>query len=165
MAHELVKVWELLNDVEDCLNGGYRKNHPPVEVVASEGDDPLETVAKEVRSCTRCGLCNGRNKAVPGTGASDPVVMVIGEGPGAEEDRLGLPFVGPAGRYLDKWLEAIDLSRDRNCFIANVVKCRPPGNRDPHQSAGQRSWEDGRVHPDGNHGTHLMPHGAGGHLG
>jgi DNA polymerase len=64
-------------------------------------------------------------------GVLDPLVMVIGEGPGAEEDRQGLPFVGRAGQYLDKWLAAIGLSRDRDVYITNIVKCRPPGNRDP----------------------------------
>jgi DNA polymerase len=73
----------------------------------------------------------GRTNGVPGMGVLDPLVMVIGEGPGAQEDRQGLPFVGPAGQYLDKWLAAIGLSRDRDVYIANIVKCRPPGNRDP----------------------------------
>jgi uracil-DNA glycosylase family 4 len=68
---------------------------------------------------------------VPGEGTSRPRVLVVGEGPGFEEDRSGRPFVGPAGRYLDKWLQAIGLDRGTNCFIANIVKCRPPGNRDP----------------------------------
>ncbi|MFP4114420.1 MAG: uracil-DNA glycosylase [Spirochaetales bacterium] len=70
-------------------------------------------------------------KAVPGDGVLDPLVMVIGEGPGADEDRRGLPFVGRAGQFLDKWLEAIDLDRNTNVYIGNIVKCRPPGNRDP----------------------------------
>ncbi len=68
---------------------------------------------------------------MPGEGAERPLVVVIGEGPGAEEDRSGRPFVGRAGQYLDKWLAAIGLDRATNCYIANVVKCRPPGNRDP----------------------------------
>jgi DNA polymerase len=61
----------------------------------------------------------------------NPRVLVVGEGPGAEEDATGRPFVGKAGQYLDRWLKAIDLDRKVNCFIANIVKCRPPGNRDP----------------------------------
>ena len=64
-------------------------------------------------------------------GVESPDVMVVGEGPGADEDAQGLPFVGKAGQYLDKWLDAIQLSRHTNCFIGNVVKCRPPMNRDP----------------------------------
>jgi DNA polymerase len=70
-------------------------------------------------------------KTVPGAGALDPKVMVIGEGPGAEEDRRGEPFVGRAGQYLDRWLDAIGIKRETNAFIGNIVKCRPPGNRDP----------------------------------
>ena len=76
-------------------------------------------------------MCAGRTNGVPGEGAARPLVLVVGEGPGRDEDLSGRPFVGPAGRYLDRWLAAIDLQRDRNCFIANVVKCRPPDNRDP----------------------------------
>jgi DNA polymerase len=88
-------------------------------------------VAREVAACRRCGLHAGRRNAVPGEGAEKPLVLVVGEGPGADEDRTGRPFVGAAGKYLDKWLAAVELSREANCFIANVVKCRPPGNRDP----------------------------------
>jgi DNA polymerase len=98
------------------------------------GADSLERVAREVRSCAACELCKTRKNAVPGEGVPRPLVMVIGEGPGADEDATGRPFVGPAGQLLDRMLESkgrVGLSRTRNCFIANVVKCRPPGNRDP----------------------------------
>lgn len=105
---------------------------------AAEGRPPrgereavLASIAAEVASCEQCGLCSGRTHTVPGEGVVDPLVMVIGEGPGADEDRSGRPFVGRAGQYLDKWLAAIQLSRTSNAFIGNVVKCRPPGNRDP----------------------------------
>ncbi|AFG37165.1 uracil-DNA glycosylase [Spirochaeta africana] len=91
----------------------------------------LEAVATEVASCTACALHAERNRTVPGIGSPEPLVCVIGEGPGADEDRMGLPFVGPSGQYLDKWLKAIGLSRHRNVFITNVVKCRPPANRNP----------------------------------
>lgn len=91
----------------------------------------LAELAAEVGACTRCGLCRGRAHAVPGEGAIDPLVMVVGEGPGADEDASGRPFVGRAGQYLDKWLEAVKLSRESSAYIANIVKCRPPGNRDP----------------------------------
>ena len=84
-----------------------------------------------VNSCQNCGLGATRIRAVPGEGAMNPRVMVIGEGPGADEDASGRPFVGKAGQYLEKWLAAVGLSRDRNVYIANIVKCRPPGNRDP----------------------------------
>jgi DNA polymerase len=94
-------------------------------------DDSLEKIAADVRSCTLCRLCKTRTKAVPGEGVSRPLVMVIGEGPGADEDASGRPFVGRAGQLLDKMLASIGLSRENNCFIANVIKCRPPQNRDP----------------------------------
>ncbi|MDR1575784.1 MAG: uracil-DNA glycosylase [Treponema sp.] len=93
--------------------------------------DSLEQIAAGVHSCTACPLGETRNNAVPGEGAGRPLVMVIGEGPGADEDAAGRPFVGRAGQLLDKMLHSIGLSRDTNCFIANVVKCRPPENRDP----------------------------------
>ncbi|MGH8143319.1 MAG: uracil-DNA glycosylase [Steroidobacteraceae bacterium] len=85
----------------------------------------------EVLGCTRCALHAGRTQAVFGVGNPQADWMVIGEAPGAEEDRRGEPFVGPAGQLLDAMLRAIGLSRDENVFIANVLKCRPPGNRDP----------------------------------
>ena len=87
----------------------------------------LERACKE---CTRCGLCETRNSVVFGVGPKDADVMFIGEGPGEQEDLKGEPFVGPAGKLLDDMLSIIDLSRE-SCYIANIVKCRPPGNRDP----------------------------------
>jgi DNA polymerase len=93
--------------------------------------DSLFAVAAEILHCTSCPLHSGRQNAVPGEGVPHPLVLVIGEGPGADEDRLGRPFVGKAGQLLDRMLGAVGLSREKNCFIANVVKCRPPGNRDP----------------------------------
>lgn len=93
--------------------------------------ESLEQIAGEISVCTLCALHEQRKKAVPGQGVMDPQVMIIGEGPGSDEDRTGIPFVGRAGQYLDRWLAAIDLDRKSNCFITNIVKCRPPGNRDP----------------------------------
>ena len=81
-------------------------------------------------NCTRCGLCEKRNHVVFGVGDRNADVMFIGEGPGEQEDLKGEPFVGAAGKLLDDMLSIIDLDR-RNCYIANIVKCRPPGNRDP----------------------------------
>jgi DNA polymerase len=99
--------------------------------------DGLEKIAESIRSCDNCPLGSTRINAVPGEGALNPVVMLIGEGPGADEDATGRPFVGRAGQLLDKMLGSIGLSRGTNCFIANVVKCRPPYNRepDPQESA------------------------------
>ena len=98
---------------------------PPAERAAR-----LAEVAAEASACTRCRLAEGRRTVVFGTGNTDADLMFIGEGPGAEEDRQGLPFVGPAGQLLTRIIGAIGLQRG-DVYIANVVKCRPPGNRDP----------------------------------
>ena len=90
----------------------------------------LRSLAERAAGCEICPLSTDRKKVVFGTGNSDADLMLIGEGPGAEEDRLGLPFVGPAGELLNKILLAISLQRDE-VYIANIVKCRPPQNRDP----------------------------------
>ena len=82
-------------------------------------------------SCTRCGLCETRNNVVFGVGNETADVMFVGEGPGEQEDLKGEPFVGPAGKLLDDMLSIIDLDRRSNIYIANIVKCRPPRNRDP----------------------------------
>ena len=84
-----------------------------------------------LKDCKRCGLHEGRNNVVIGDGNPKAPVMFIGEGPGRDEDLQGLPFVGAAGKLLDKMLDAIGLSRD-NAYIANIVKCRPPNNRNPN---------------------------------
>ena len=82
-------------------------------------------------SCTRCGLCETRHNVVFGVGNREADVMFVGEGPGEQEDLQGEPFVGPAGKLLDDMLSILDLDRKENCYIANIVKCRPPRNRDP----------------------------------
>jgi DNA polymerase len=102
-----------------------------LEYAGLDTGQAIELVNNTVKKCEACGLCAARTKAVPGTGSIHPVAMVIGEAPGADEDRLGLPFVGAAGQFLDKWLEAIGLSRYSNIYITNTLKCRPPQNRDP----------------------------------
>ena len=80
--------------------------------------------------CTRCGLCEKRHNVVFGVGNRNTDILFVGEGPGEQEDLKGEPFVGAAGHLLDDMLSIIDLSRE-NCYIANIVKCRPPRNRDP----------------------------------
>jgi DNA polymerase len=84
-----------------------------------------------VRACTACGLHKSRTQTVFGVGDESADWMLIGEAPGAEEDRLGEPFVGQAGKLLDNMLAAVGLGRGKNVYIANVLKCRPPGNRNP----------------------------------
>ena len=88
----------------------------------------LQALQQECLACRRCGLCETRHSVVFGQGAAHAEVMLVGEGPGANEDEQGLPFVGKSGQLLDHYLEAVDLSRDENVYIANIVKCRPPQN-------------------------------------
>lgn len=82
-------------------------------------------------TCNKCGLHEGRHNVVFGVGNKKAKIMFVGEGPGEQEDLQGEPFVGKSGQLLDKYLSLIDLSRDANIYIANIVKCRPPHNRDP----------------------------------
>jgi DNA polymerase len=110
---------------------------PPVEPAAPVSTDvrvtgkTVEEIAKQISTCTACGLHASRNKTVPGEGNADhPDILFIGEGPGADEDAQGRPFVGAAGQLLTKMIGAMGYSRDQ-VFIANIVKCRPPGNRVP----------------------------------
>ena len=90
-----------------------------------------EELERTCRSCQRCALADGRHNVVFGTGCKTAEIMCIGEGPGENEDLQGEPFVGRAGKLLDDMLELIDLDRKTNVYIANIVKCRPPQNRDP----------------------------------
>jgi len=90
----------------------------------------LTDLYQEIRACQKCILAQGRTNAVPGEGPEDADIMFIGEAPGFHEDRQGRPFVGAAGQYLDELLAKIGLKRDE-VYIGNVIKCRPPANRDP----------------------------------
>jgi len=101
-----------------------------VSASAEERRERLVEVYKEASGCLRCPLSQTRTKVVFGNGNADAELMFVGEAPGADEDRQGLPFVGRAGRLLDEMLAGIGLSREE-VFVANVLKCRPPGNRDP----------------------------------
>ena len=91
----------------------------------------LDALQESLAGCTACGLCRTRTNIVFGTGNPHARVMLVGEGPGANEDKQGEPFVGAAGHLLDKMLLALGFSRQENVYIANIVKCRPPENRDP----------------------------------
>ena len=150
------ELWVLINDAEDLVSGQYRRAHSPFPgcaprltagagkpepepesvsarepETAADSTPELERIADDIRACSLCGLSAGRTRAVPGSGTGSPRVLLVGEGPGAEEDRRGEPFVGKAGQYLDRWLAGIGLDRMNDCFITNIVKCRPPENRDP----------------------------------
>ena len=98
--------------------------------MADERAEALEKIAAQVRACKLCDLWKGRTHAVPGAGNIHAEIMFIGEGPGFNEDKQGLPFVGQSGKYLETLLKLINLKRE-DVFISNVVKCRPPENRDP----------------------------------
>jgi uracil-DNA glycosylase family 4 len=99
-------------------------------VAAAEQLTELEVFAREVAGCTRCRLAEGRTQVVFGVGSPDADLMFVGEAPGFHEDKQGIPFVGQAGKLLDKLLAGIGLGRNQ-VYICNVLKCRPPGNRDP----------------------------------
>lgn len=100
----------------------------PSEQVPAAVDWPA--LQAEVAACRACGLCEGRTQTVFGVGDRNASLMVVGEAPGAEEDKQGEPFVGRAGKLLDQMLRALELPREQ-VFIANILKCRPPNNRDP----------------------------------
>ena len=97
----------------------------------SEKNEEFSKLREECLKCQKCGLCSTRTNVVFGTGVDNAEVMFIGEGPGENEDLQGEPFVGRGGQLLDKMLAAVDLDRKKNIYIANIVKCRPPQNRDP----------------------------------
>ena len=94
------------------------------------GVSELQELASEIHYCTDCPLSAGRTKAVPGEGPEDAQLMFIGEGPGFNEDQQGRPFVGAAGNLLAELLTSIGMTRSQ-VYITNMVKCRPPNNRDP----------------------------------
>jgi DNA polymerase len=145
-GHDKNNIAAFLDLAGDSLAGGYRRNsfmynfsddgedEPVLQCSDSGTVDSLEALTADIARCTRCGLCKTRTNTVPGEGVGRPLVLVVGEGPGADEDASGRPFVGKAGQLLDRMLDSkgkIGLYRAKNCYIANVVKCRPPGNRNP----------------------------------
>jgi DNA polymerase len=93
-------------------------------------EETLQAIRTDLGDCRRCKLCNGRKSIVFGQGADTTRLVFVGEGPGAEEDRQGLAFVGAAGQLLTKIIQAIKMTRE-DVYICNIIKCRPPGNRNP----------------------------------
>lgn len=133
LAPPLVGVLDYLRDIG--FDELYRPRatapaEPAAEAPAEHGEDALETLQEEVSGCVACRLHEKRKSVVFGVGNPNADLMFIGEGPGAEEDRQGIPFVGRAGELLTKIISAIEMDR-AEVYIANIVKCRPPGNRDP----------------------------------
>lgn len=94
-------------------------------------ENELEKLRELSQKCNKCELCENRHNVVFGVGSPNAKIMFVGEGPGEQEDLKGEPFVGKSGQLLDKYLSLIDLDRNKNIYIANIVKCRPPHNRDP----------------------------------
>jgi len=124
-------------EMEDFFTGGFTIRGQKAMREQVETDESAEDVAKEleklaaeVRQCRKCGLGSLRTNAVPGEGNPKARIVIVGEGPGADEDAQGRPFVGRAGQLLDKIIAAMGLKRS-DVYICNVLKCRPPGNRDP----------------------------------
>jgi len=118
---------------EAPVGAARRKGPEGAPAPAIEGIERMDwdTLRNAARECRRCGLCEQRKQAVFGVGDESASWLFVGEGPGAEEDEKGEPFVGQAGKLLDSMLGAVGLQRGREVYIANVVKCRPPGNRVP----------------------------------
>lgn len=109
----------------------------PATAVSALSWEELRTA---IHACTACALCKTRKQAVPGVGDEQADWLIVGEGPGAEEDARGEPFVGQAGKLLDAMLAAIGLRRGENVYIANAVKCRPPNNRTPEAEETAACW-------------------------
>lgn len=127
LNHELDEGRRTAEMPREVLAEFRRKSLPRPNAVACPG---LPEVAERVAGCTKCSLHKTRTQTVPGQGSANPEIMFIGEAPGADEDRQGVAFVGRAGQLLTKMIEAMGYTRDE-VFIGNILKCRPPGNRNP----------------------------------
>ena len=141
---------EFTDDIERKTEAEMPGSSPSMTETSTEssGGLSLDELNAKILRCTRCGLARTRNNVVPGMGVMNPEVLVIGEGPGHDEDMQGLPFVGKAGILLDRMLAAIGLDRKTNCYIANIVKCRPPENRNPFpdEQAACFSFLEAQIH-------------------
>lgn len=153
---ELTQAARQLLAIEDFLGGPFVPSRPDslpqIEMAGPSGaavgagmsrDAKIAALAAidegQVKGCTKCGLCKGRTNTVFGEGAADSSLVFVGEGPGADEDASGRPFVGRAGELLGNMIKAMGLSREQ-VFICNMVKCRPPGNRAPTPEEVQACW-------------------------
>lgn len=139
----------LVDGGSDQLNAIAAKLAPTLTAgpsIASTGYTSLDEIRTSMGQCNKCPLHGGRTNIVFGQGPEDAGIMFIGEAPGAQEDKQGLPFVGPAGQLLDRMLHAVGLHR-KQVYITNIVKCRPPNNRDPEpaESAACRAYLDAQV--------------------
>ena len=145
----LAPLWKLRNPSVDSLPEAKHFAAPAVAAVAApapqQSAGPLATMDWDelhasIAACRACELCQTRKQVVPGVGDRSPDWLFVGEGPGADEDERGEPFVGQAGKLLDAMLAAIGLQRGKKVYIANTVKCRPPGNRTPTQAETAACW-------------------------
>lgn len=116
------------------------KREMPPSAAVDIGTLDWPALARQVAGCRACSLCEQRKQAVFGVGDTNPDYLFIGEGPGAEEDARGEPFVGQAGKLLDSMLASLDIARGNRVYIANAVKCRPPGNRTPEPAEMAACW-------------------------
>lgn len=119
----------------------------PASLHEAERDQALAHLAADCQGCRRCGLASGRLNVVVSRGNPSARLMVIGEGPGAQEDEAGLPFVGRSGQLLDRMLESVGIDSNRDAYVCNIVKCRPPDNRKPSalEMAACRPWLDQQI--------------------
>lgn len=137
---ELIPLWRTrINSQSSHLSDVFS---PSIDVINDRRVQILHSdwiqLKTSVTRCTACSLCKDRTKTVFGIGDENTDWLCVGEAPGGEEDVRGEPFVGPAGKLLDNMLEAINLKRGKNIYITNIVKCRPPGNRNPDPSEAQQ---------------------------
>lgn len=143
MANKQVNPDKLLKqhlEMEAFFVGDFTvKGSMPGEEVTTMRDDSLEKIAEEVRACRKCEIGSTRTQGVPGQGNPHARLMFVGEAPGADEDRQGIAFIGRAGQLLTKIIKGMGLTRD-DVFITNIVKSRPPGNRDPKAEEIVNCW-------------------------
>ena len=125
---QFTEYWNILNLFEDYISTGNRREHPGPPVME------LFQIRNDISECTGCPLSGQRRNTVPGEGAVNPQVIVVGAAPDGDEDSSGKPFSGSSGQYLEKWFDAIGLSVAADLFITNIVKCRPLDNRDPESA-------------------------------
>jgi DNA polymerase len=138
---------EALNvDIYSLRGAAAESEHDEIADIADQPDLDWDALGDTVRHCTRCSLHAGRTQTVFGVGNREAELMIVGEAPGAEEDRRGEPFVGRAGQLLDEMLLALGFAR-QDVFIANILKCRPPNNRDPSpdEAAACRPYLDRQI--------------------
>lgn len=135
-----VTLWEPRLDHLRVESAEQMQDENAVQLLALESDlvegnrtAEWDALIGEIQQCQQCDLCESRTQTVPGVGNRNSRVLVVGEAPGADEDRQGEPFVGQAGKLLNEMLFAIGFKREQ-VFIANILKCRPPNNRDPHKA-------------------------------